>query len=314
MKKETSNFLDFDAVTFQYFPSQVWKPEPLGSLTLRQFLNSIKNPKDSTLEVFKKIEKAAAEGDLKTKDYLKQNFLYYTNPSIITNGLGRKYEDIVQLNPIMTCEFDKIDYAEELKQFLFERIDSCIAAWLSPSRRGLKLLIRIPAPKSIEEYKEYYCGMAYHLEKYNNFDGVNFNIALPLFISYDENILIREDAKEWTIRGGKMNAFKVLEGEFEVPHDINEEDKEEVKKIIERCFNKIVDSGHPAVVSYSSLLGGYVASQYISYDEAVDFAFELIQNNEYLSKGVKGYQKTSAEMIRRGMNSPVLLKRHENGT
>jgi len=304
------SYLDFDKVTFQYFPSAVWKPDALGFLTLRQFLESHKNPKKEIVEVFEKIKKAAAEGDLETKDRLKQNFLYYFLPSCIMQG-GRKHENIVEYRPLMLVEFDKIEYPEELKQFLFDRIKSCIAAWLSPSRKGIKLLIRIPTPKSIEEYKEYFCAMAYHLDKYLGFDGVNFNICLPLFISYDENILIRKDAVEWNKRGGKINAFKVHEGEFSAPEDINEEDRQEVINTVTFVINKIEDGAHPKLVSMCSALGGFVGSGYISYDDAIALIDELIENNAYMQKNVRGYQKTAREMVNRGLKSPLLLRRHE---
>lgn len=62
--------------------------------------------------------------------------------------------NIIGYNPIMMVEFDKIDHARELKERLFSNLKSVVAAWISPSGRGLKLLIRIPKPKSVEEYKQ----------------------------------------------------------------------------------------------------------------------------------------------------------------
>jgi hypothetical protein len=307
---EAADKLDFDKIRFQYYPAAVWKIDPLGTLSLKQFLEAHKNPTPKIMEVFDKIKKAAFEGDLKTKDELKQNNLYYFLPSCVMQG-GRSYEHIVDFLPLMVVEFDKIEYAEELKQELFTRLKCCIAAYLSPSRRGCKFIIRIPKPKSIEEYKEYYCGMAYYLEKFNNFDPANFNIALPLFISHDKDILIREDAEEWTTRGGKSNAFKPYEGDFEAPDDVNDKDKGEVISLLTHLFSKIEDNGHGQVVRYSCLLGGMVASNYISHEEAFELLGTLIEGNPYLAKGTRGYLKTADTMLRNGLGSPILLDRHK---
>jgi len=302
--------LDFNKIRFQYYPSAVWKTTPLGTLSLQQFIDSHRSPKPEILEVFKKIEEASLEGDLKTKDYLKQNNLYYFSPSCRMEG-GRSHKDIVEFLPLMIVEFDKINYAEELKLELFSRLKCCIAAYLSPSRKGCKFIIRIPVVKSVEEYKEYYCGMAYYLEKFNNFDPANFNPSLPLFLSYDENILVREDAEEWTTRGGKVDAFVPFEGEFPIPGDINLEDKAEVIRIISLCINRIVDSGHTQLVGASASLGGYVGAEYIGFEEALNLLYDLIEDNEYLSKGVSNYKKTAKDMMTRGIGSPLLLNRHK---
>jgi len=62
----------------------------------------------------------------------------------------------------------------------------------------------------------------------------------------------------------------------------------------------------------SCLLSGFVASSYISFDEAYDLLMELIENNIYLSKDTNNYKTTAKTMLTRGMSSPILLKRHEN--
>lgn len=302
------NFID--NISFQYFSARIWESTPLGTLTLRDFLNSHANPKKEVLEAFAKIREATAAGDLKTKDKLKQETLYSFVPSVVTDGNGRTLLNIVDFNPIMMVEFDKINHAEQLKIDLFNRLKCVVAAYISPSGKGCKFIIRIPKPNSVEEYKEYFCGLAYYLSQFEGFDGVNFNIVLPLFLSYDNDILIREDAEEWTTRGGKINAFVPFEGEFEVPDDINDKDKQEVIEKITFFFSRIQDNGHTQVVSNSCLLGGFVGAGYITLVEADDLLMELIENNDYLQKGIRGYQKTARTMLNKGATSPVKLKRH----
>lgn len=297
-----------DDISFQFFPARIWEAKPLGQLTLRSFLDVHKNPKESTVQVIEQIKIAAKNNDLKLKDSLKQNNLYSFVPSVILDGNGRGLLNIVDFNPIMLCEFDKIDNALELKERLFNNLKSVIAAWISPSGRGLKLLIRIKKPKSVEQYKEYFCGLAYYLSQYEGFDGVNFNIVLPLFLSYDRDILVREDAEEWVQRGNKINAFKVYEGEFDVPENIDLETKDKIISKISYLMNRIEENGHTQLLAYSTLLGGFCSQYGLKVNEAEEIMYNLIEENSYLQKNLRGYKKTASDMIHRGFLSPITLE------
>lgn len=302
--------MNLSDIKFNYYPSKVWIQEPLGTITLEQFLSSIRSPKPEIKEVFNKISEAASKGDLKTKDNLKQNNLFYVTPSVQTNGKGRKLEDITEINPIMICEFDKIDYAEGLKRVLFDKMSCILAAYTSPSKKGTKIIVRIPKVKTVEEYKEYYCGLAFYLSQIEGFDIANFNIILPHFITWDENMLSRswEDTTEWKIRGSKVNAFKEYEGDYIVPENISPEDKQKVIDKITFLINRIEDNAHTQIVANCSLLGGYVGAGYIELEEAEDLVHSLIEENSYMQKNIRGYSKTASQMIRRGMLSPIELK------
>lgn len=300
-----SNFLD--SVSFQFFPAKIWEARPIGELTLSQFLNAHKNPTQQTIDVISKIQEASRNGDLKLKDELKQNNLYSFVPSVKLDGNGRGLVNIVDYNPIMMVEFDKISHAKELKERLFNNLKSVIASWISPSGKGLKLLIRIPKPKSVEEYKQYYCGIAYYLSQYEGFDGVNFNIVLPLFLSYDKEILIRQDAEEWTQRGGKIDAFKPFEGEFEVPDDIDDEIKEKIVQKVTYLVNQIDDNAHPRIRNISTIFGGFCSQYGFNVDEADDLLCYLIEQNEYMQKNIRGYCKTAKEFLRKGFLAPLEL-------
>jgi hypothetical protein len=271
------------------------------------FLDRLKNPIQETVEVIEKIKIAAKNNDLKEKDRLKQNFLYSFVPSVVLDGNGRGLVNIVDYNPIMLVEFDKIDHALELKQRLFNNLKSVIAAWISPSGRGLKLIIRIRKPISVENYKEYYCGLAYYLSQYQGFDGVNTNIVLPLFLSYDRDILIREDAEEWTQRGGKINAFKVYEGELDVPEEIEEEIKGRIIEKITVLVNNIDDNAHPKIRNIATVFGGYCSQYGFLIEDADDLICDLIADNGYMKKNVSGYCKTARDFIRKGYLSPLEL-------
>lgn len=294
-----------DDVSFQFFPAKIYEATPLGTLTLRQFLDAHRNPTESTVSIIEQIKIAAKNNDLKLKDSLKQQNLYSFVPSVVLDGNGRSYSNVIGFNPIMLVEFDKIDNAKELKERLFNNLKSVIGAWISPSGRGLKLMVLIKKPTSIDNYKEYYCGLAYYLSQYEGFDGVNFNICLPLFLSYDREILIRKDAEEWSIRGGKINSFKPYEGDFVAPEEISEEDNQKVISKITFLIGRIQDNAHTQLLSIATLLGGWVGASCISLEDAEELICGLIKDNSYMCKNVNGYCKTAKEMIRRGVLAPI---------
>lgn len=300
-------------ITFQYYPSKIWIQEPLGTVDLYTFLDSIKSPKEHIKKVFLEIQECAKNGDLKRKDWLKQNSLFYVTPSVLTNGYGRKLEDIVSYNPIMVVEFDKINFAEELKVYLFNKMTCIVAAYISPSGSGVKFIVRIPKPNSVEEYKEYFCGLAYYLSQIKGFDIANFNIILPHFITWDENILIRkwEDTTEWTIRGSKIYGYKEFEGEFEPLEDVTEEDKTEIIERIDRTFIKIEreQTAHRILVGLSLWCGGISSAGYLDLKELEDYIHYKIDESHYCQKGKRNYKKTVTDMLIKGSKSPIELNK-----
>ena len=303
-----SNFID--SVSFQWYEADIKKIRPKGEITLRQFINATISPKESLKNTFKAIEKASLEGDKTLKAELKKG-LFTTTPCVKVKGV-RNYESISSWNNILVIEYDNISHSEILRDYIFEKFESCIFAFVSPSKSGCKFIFRIKPVKNIIEFKELFWGLAFELDKFINLDYSGANCVLPLFISWDENAKVRETPTEWSRRGYKEGSFIPYEGEFEAPEDINEEDKQEVIDKITYLFNRIEDNGHPQCVKASALMGGFVASGYISYDEAYDLLMELVENNSYLSKDTNNYKTTSKTMLNRGMSSPVLLKRHEN--
>jgi hypothetical protein len=150
--------------------------------------------------------------------------------------------------------------------------------------------------------------MGYYLEKYEGFDPSTQNCILPLFLSIDPDLLYRDNAETWTKRGLKIDEFKPHVGEIEVLDNVSEKDRNTVRTILTRSMEKIVDSGHYIVRSTALCAGGYVASGYMSQEEAEDLLFSLIEDNNYLQKNTRGYKMTAKEMLIKGMQSPLYLK------
>lgn len=302
---------NYENITFQFYPAKIQIPEPLGTITLKEFIRANKEPKKEIIDLLKKIETASAKNDLTLKAKLKEKLFYFTL-AVITDGMGRSYSNITSFNNLLILDFDKIDNAPEFKQFLFDNLNCVIAAYLSPSKKGCKFIIRTEGCNSIKDFKELFSGLAYHMEKYEGFDGSSINCCLPLYISYDPDLLYRSDAKAWTIRGERIDSFKPFVGDIEIMEDVSEEDVNHVKNILRKSLEKITTNGHSVVVSTSVACGGYISAGYLSEEDGVSFLESVMKQIPYLQKSMGTYIKTMRSGVKKGMSSPLYLKEKTN--
>lgn len=304
--------MDLKQIKFQYYNSDIRSTKALGVLSLYDMLYSIKNPREEIVELFKQIEAASEAGDKKLKATLKEG-LYFMNPCIMTDGKGRGYENIKNWTGILVVDVDNLDkdFAVELKQHLFETYPFVIASMLSSSRRGVKALIRIPVVNSVEEFKSYFYGLMDEWQNYRNIDPSSKNCALPFYLTYDRELLYRIDATEWTGRGIQLDEFTPYDGEIIPVENVNEDDVYFIKNIIKKMFAGITDSGHLIVRSASLTLGGYAVAYGLDMGEMRDYLFDLIDDTSYLQKSLRTYKKTASDMLLRGAQAPLYLKKDE---
>ena len=78
---------------FQYYSNNATQPMPLGFISLDRFINGIRSPKQSTVDLLDKIAKASTEGDMTLKSELKKG-LYAFTPCVHVKE-KRKYSDII---------------------------------------------------------------------------------------------------------------------------------------------------------------------------------------------------------------------------
>jgi len=295
---------------FQYYPANIKKCKPLGFTTIEEFKILHKEPTITMIEVFSNIAEAETNKDMKLKAELKMNNLHYFTPCVYIKN-WRKYNNIISFTGLLVLDFDHIENAEAFKTHLFNEYPFIISAWLSPSKKGVKALVRIPAieiqnpiSKSIDEFKEYFNAITDIMSLYDGFDEINKNPAQPLFQSYDSELLFRVDATIFSKRKSKqifipkpsVQPFRVFS---------SNERKEHTIRMIVRKMNEIVDNGHPQLLKIAFLLGGYVGGGYFSQDEAESLIHGLIESNLYLSKGVFGYKKTASTCIENGIEKPI---------
>jgi len=288
-------------ITFNYYDADIKSSLPLGNVTLEYFINAIRNPKIDIKHIFERIRIAEEVGDMATKQALKSK-LYSFTPCVYVQG-ARKYENIKHWTGLLVLDFDhlEVDYAVEFKSYLFDEYKFIIAAWLSASRHGVRALVKIPQAQSVEEFKQYFAAIERHLNCYNGFDKAPKNCILPLFFSYDAEILYRDNAQTWDEKYIEPIPPPVKQ------YIINDKTSA-VECIIAKKINIIVDSGHPQLRAAAYLLGGYVGGGHIDHSDAVSIIHNLIESNAYLSQKASIYKKTAVQMINKGVNQPTYIK------
>ena len=237
--------LDFDQIFVQVYKQPVTNTKPYKKLvSFRRFLTFTAEPGIRIIEVFELIEKAEQECNKEEKARLKQTYLVFFGVCVIVSK-KRNYESILYFTGLLVLDFDHLENAAEFKQFLFEEYRCIIACWLSPSRRGVKAIVRIPAVETVEQFKEYFFGIAAEMDQYNGFDHSGQNCVLPLFQSYDPDLLERDDAEIWEIKGTKRNDFTAAPTKVRTGIKPNDHDKETVINRKSHAFVTIITARFP---------------------------------------------------------------------
>ena len=300
-----------------YYIGGITKTSSSGTISLEQFVTSLQEPKDSIVSLFEAIAEASKVGDKKLKGKLKEQLPFFTVSAEFKGR--RKYDNIKEFNPIAQLDFDGLTEGEavEFRTYLFEQYPQIICSFLSPSRKGVKALIRIPkieiskgVEKGIKEYKSYYRAIETELSNYKGFDSAPKNLALPLFISHDWFMLSRsfEDTKEWDLQEFEEDS---LTQEFPLPikpyRKLKSNDNNEMRayRTVRKSISYIVSSpGHFQLRSACLIFGTRSGAGYVDYQDAKREVEALVRANGYLKKGISGYIKTALWSLEEGYKTP----------
>ena len=294
-------------ILFQYYGSDIRNTTPLGCVSLDYWIQSMVNPKPEFKDIFEKIQIASLSNNKAEKDELKRH-LYFFTPAVLVNS-KRRYSDINRFTGLLTVDFDglEIDYAKEFKEALFKEYKFIICSWLSASKKGVRALIKIPISKNVNEFKSYYNAIREELSIYNGFDVATQNAVLPMFMSYDTEILFRNDYTEWNKKYTAPEPLKIQQ------YFVNESNSN-IDKIVISGVNKITSNGHPQLRAVAFALGGYISAGYITESNAIQLIENCINNNVYLNRRHNGlqmaevYKTTAKTMILNGQFKPLFIK------
>jgi len=288
-------------IIFNYYEADIKKSIPLGTVNLEYVLNAIKKPKKDIKHIFEQIQQAEQNKDMGLKAQLKTK-LYSFTPCVFVEG-SRKYSNIKNFTGLMVLDFDhlpNVGYAMDFKEYLFHTYKYIISAWLSASKHGVRAIVKIPICSTVDEFKHYFNGIEKHLNGYNGFDKAPKNCILPMFISYDNDLLIRYDYSTFNEKIIPIERPKVIQ------YIVNEKNSV-VERIIFKKINVIIDNGHPQLRAAAYLLGGYVGAGHINVNDATQMIIKMIYHNNYLSQKAHVYIQTAKQMIDKGINEPVYL-------
>lgn len=131
-----------------------------------------------------------------TKDEQKQ----YKNqlPGVCFNGTfkSRSVKGIEQRSGLMILDFDNMSHTAEAILFKDELMFNqyVFSAWISPSGKGVKALVKIPTEG---DFKGYFDALRTYFDS-DYWDSSGSNLDRFCFESYDPDIFINEDSMIWT--------------------------------------------------------------------------------------------------------------------
>lgn len=284
-----------------YYIGGVYETIPKGTIDLWDFIVNIAIPSSAQITQVDEIQRASKAGNEELKQKLKTKLPFYT-PAI--NCTQRRYANITHFTGLMPVDFDKldpqdaIDLRSELMTYPF-----VMAAWRSASGRGVRGLVHVPICKNEIEYKARFKALAEVLSIYDGWDNAPQNAVLPLFYSYDRDMMTNEHFTTFT----DIYTYKEPPRKEKIKIYSNNDDEAHVINIIKSNISKITTTGHFILRSASYAMGGYVGMNYISQEKAIDIMDKLIDGNAYLSQKPSVYKKTARDMIIKGQEQPLSL-------
>lgn len=112
---------------------------------------------------------------------------------------GQGVKNLKSPSGLMILDFDGYPTPEAMQadRAKLQADKHCLAVWISPSGKGLKMLVRIPETVEDSEYKNYFNAIEQHFDN-PHFDTNTKDIARACFVSYDPDLFINWDALTWT--------------------------------------------------------------------------------------------------------------------
>jgi len=288
---------------FQYYSGNIRDSIPKGIIELDVFIEKIRNPKDATKGLMFDIR---TETDKGRRDKLKTKLPAFTPCAIVHPGKSRKYDNIEQFTGIAMLDFDGLpsrEYAVNFKEKIFNKYTYIIASWLSSSGRGVRAALNIPRVHSTDEFKLHFAAIEKEFKQYKGFDPAPKNAILPLFFSYDPNILYREDPTTFTDTYVEPEPPKPEPAMLPKPTGTGKYHEWALSNI-EKSIQRIQSNGHPQLRAAAYAAGGYVGAGYITEHEAIELIDHLIVTG-YLKGKASSYKRTAREMIKKGQSEPL---------
>lgn len=297
-------------IVFPYYSGNIRFTRVQGNVNLEQFIRANKNPNDEILKILNKIKIADFLNFKKLKRRLKHKLFSFTPSVRIGLGMKRSYGNVIDFTGLMQLDFDKIEsieIAKDLKRYLFNEYKFVVCSYLSPSGLGVKCLIKITKPKSKEHYKALHKAVTNELSCISYYDEATKNAMLPLFLSYDNDIMYRDYSECETFI--KEDWFKINyislnnKPKIQITSNLSLAEEKTIKLFCNK-INSIVSDGHTQLRSACLILGSRSGASYINKSDAENLAIRMIDSNNYLQKDLNNYKSTAIWAINEGFKNP----------
>jgi hypothetical protein len=226
-------------------------------------------------------------------------------PAVLFSGIfadGRNDQSIIEHSGMCVLDFDSLPSFEAAKEFRNEifQHDWVIAAFVSPSGRGVKAVVKIPS--DVESHSGHYSALIRELQEGGyDIDTTSRNISRLCFVSYDEGLLYREDATIYS------NWLEVETKEQPLPPQTWRVAESTNKDVLDICINMIkgsVDGAkHNVLLRASKLAGGYISGGHIKEQDAISALEFAISNKDV--KDLRAAKKTITDGIKFGKQYPI---------
>lgn len=219
-----------------------------------------------------------------------------TMPGIIFQGEFTKREKgaMKQASGLLILDFDHCgtDFKETLKALPWVYV-----VFISLGGDGLKALVKIPEVKNDEEYKQYFEAVSDELEKIapKALDQSGKDICRLCFFSYDPDLYLNENALIWT--------KKKERGQLKQNDKYVKNDYKRAMTPLNYIRNSEQGERHTRILKAARLMGGYVAAEIMSEDEAV----RLLKQEAYAiaPEDYQENQRAILDGINNGKSDPV---------
>lgn len=183
---------------FSLFQNGISNVTPNKEITLEDFFELIKE--DTPL--FSKIRECT---DKKERDKLKSKLSYVTFAGIFSK---RNAESLIKSSGYACIDIDNVSDLEQIKGKL-KQDKYTHSFFISPSGKGLKLIVRIPEVKNNEEYKQYWISIAQHYGSKDTDEGTK-DISRACYLSFDSEPYFNKDSEVYTSKSVQDNSEKVI--------------------------------------------------------------------------------------------------------
>lgn len=162
---------------------------PIKDTTVLKVLESIRDG-----EFKDRIAKVRIESDKEVRNGLKAKLPYVTFCGTFTT---RSNTNLKSHSGLACLDLDDVENLEDVREELNKDVFT-FSSFLSPSGKGLKVLVKIPPVDNNSDYQDYYVELINHYKKYHEVDEGTKDLARACYLSYDDKLFINADSELFT--------------------------------------------------------------------------------------------------------------------